>query len=244
MSLNSYGDSRPMESFRHRHRQQRAFIIGNGPSLHTSDLEKLKGEITFASNKIYLSFEQTAWRPTYYAVEDKLVMTQNYNRIKGLDGFVKFIPRYLNQWVPAIENAVYFDLKIKNFYPDQPGFSNDAADMICWGSNVSYTLIQIAAYMGIKEIYLIGIDHHLTLPDLRDPDDPNILISQGECNHFHPDYRKPGEKWFVPNLEVSIRSYEAAREALAAMGGKIYNASRGGKLEVFPRMDFDSVVCG
>ena len=41
------------------HKGKRAFILGNGPSLSIADLNKLKNEITFASNKIYLAFEKT-----------------------------------------------------------------------------------------------------------------------------------------------------------------------------------------
>ena len=37
------------------HRGRRAVIVGNGPSLNVADLERLKDEITFASNKIYLA---------------------------------------------------------------------------------------------------------------------------------------------------------------------------------------------
>ena len=38
---------------------KRCFIIGNGPSLKLEDLNRLKNEITIASNKIYLIFNKT-----------------------------------------------------------------------------------------------------------------------------------------------------------------------------------------
>ena len=40
------------------HKGRRAFIIGNGPSLKQTDLSKLKNEITFGMNRIYLLFDR------------------------------------------------------------------------------------------------------------------------------------------------------------------------------------------
>ncbi len=55
------------------HRGERCFVVGNGPSLKVDDLDKLVGEITFASHRIFLDFEQTQWWPTYYAMCDAVV---------------------------------------------------------------------------------------------------------------------------------------------------------------------------
>src|SRR5271157_2832817 len=40
------------------HLGERAFIIGNGPSLNKCDLSLLKNETTFAVNNIYLNYEK------------------------------------------------------------------------------------------------------------------------------------------------------------------------------------------
>ena len=190
----TYSSQISLGELKNCHAGRRAFVIGNGPSLRIRDLDHLQDEITFAANKIYLAFDSTHWRPTYYGVEDKLVMVQNYHTIKALKGPVKFLPRYLNRWVAPIPDAVYFDLETVPFYPQRPCFSHNAATRVYWGSTITYTLIQLACFMGIREIFLLGVDHDFKIPDERDPDDPYILISQGERNHFHPDYRKPGEK--------------------------------------------------
>ena len=62
-----------MRELKDKYKGQRCFVIGNGPSLTAEDLNLLKGEVTFASNRIYKMFEQTDWRPTYYAVFDEWV---------------------------------------------------------------------------------------------------------------------------------------------------------------------------
>jgi hypothetical protein len=65
-------------------------VIGNGPSLRPEDLDRLGSEITFASNKIYLVFDQIAWRPSYYSVCDPLVAQNNRETINGLELFKVF----------------------------------------------------------------------------------------------------------------------------------------------------------
>lgn len=235
-------NARRLMALKNCHRGRRCFVIGNGPSLNVADLERLKHEITFAANKIYLAFDQTDWRPTYYAVEDSMVMRQNFHRIRRLQGFTKLFPDRLKRWVPVIDDAVYFPFRQKAFYPGRPKFGIDALDTLYWGSTIVYTFIQLAWYMGLHEIYLIGVDFSFTVPKKTDPTTRAVLISQGEVNHFHPDYRRPGEKWYQPNLHHQKKSFQAAREAVSAMGGQIFNATRGGKLDVFPRVNFDTLI--
>ena len=230
-----------LKKFKDIHLGKRAFIIGNGPSLSASDLDLLKDEITFAANKIYLAYESTKWRPTYYAVEDKLVMVQNFEIIKSLTGSIKFFPEILNKWVHRIENAYYFNMVVEEFFPQLPKFSYNFYKCSYWGSTIIYTMIQLATFMGIRELYLIGVDFDFFVPDKRDEKDSNILICQGERNHFHPDYRKPGEQWFVPNLHVSGKSFQKAKAVIEEGGGSIYNATHGGKLEIFQRAKFESL---
>lgn len=55
-----------LKKFKNIHKGQRCFIIGTGPSLTVEDLELLKDEICFGSNRIFEIYPRTSWRPTYY----------------------------------------------------------------------------------------------------------------------------------------------------------------------------------
>jgi len=239
-------NERELAALKDKHQGKRCFILGNGPSLKTSDLDKLKNEITFAFNKIYLAFDQTEWRPTYYVVEDHWVAKQNYKTINGLRGFTKLFPTLLVDKikVPRFKNSIYFRLEWPGWGTEKElpkPFSSDALDRLYLGATVTYTAMQLACYMGIREIYLIGVDFSFEIPKKTDPTNERILISSGETNHFHPDYRRPGEKWYIPNLNRQERAFSVANKAMKEFGGNIYNATRGGKLEVFPRVDFDTL---
>ncbi|ODR88360.1 6-hydroxymethylpterin diphosphokinase MptE-like protein [Sinorhizobium alkalisoli] len=228
-----------LNSMRNSHLGKRCFIIGNGPSLRVEDLDRLKFEYTFASNKIYLAFEQTTWRPTYYAVEDLLVAKNNVDKITELTGMTKIFPSHMLKIIPRRQNHFYVQwIPPQDNTSPERNFSDDLSVGVCWGSTVTYTLIQYAVHMGFKEIYLIGIDHSYVEPK---SSGGNVLVSTGEVNHFHPDYRKPGEKWHVPVLDRLEHSYNYAREHCDRIGVKILNASRTTKLDAFPLIKFDDV---
>ncbi|MFW8637112.1 glycosyltransferase [Cribrihabitans pelagius] len=233
-------DNAFFNALRNRHLGQRCFVLGNGPSLTVSDLELLKDEITFAANKIYLCFDETEWRPTFYSVEDLLVAQNCRAEILAVDRTTKifahhmlpYLPRQANhhyaRWLPPADNRSPFR-----------EFSADLTKGICWGSTITYSMLQMAVHMGFKEIYILGLDHSYVEPKTREG---GALVSEGEVNHFHPDYRKPGEKWHYPVLDRLEHSYQFAKDYCDSIGVRIYNASRFSKLETFPRADLDAVL--
>lgn len=234
-------NERKLVGFKDQHKGKRCFLIGNGPSLKVADLDRLKGEISFAANKIYLAFDQTAWRPSYYLVVDELVGKQNFDAINNLQGFPKFFPtNAISVWNTVFDNSVYFRFRwvSPSKTPKPPGFSFDAMDKIFSGKSVVYSMMQLAFYMGIRQMYLIGMDFDFKITSQKDS---RCLISSGENNHFHPDYRKTGEKWNEPFLEYQEKAFQLAHSTLSKAGGAIWNVTRGGKLTVFPRVDFDTL---
>ena len=83
--------------------------------------------------------------------------------------------------------------------------------------------------MGFKEIYLLGVDFSFS-SNYKDA-----------CNHFIKNYYTKDSKAIFFADKESLQAYMSAREYADKNGIKIYNATRGGKLEVFDRVDFDSL---
>ena len=72
--------------------------------------------------------------------------------------------------------------------------------------------------------------------------DGDELVSQGDDpNHFAPNYFGTGFKWQLPDLKGSERAYRMARQAYEAAGRSVVDATVGGKLTVFPKVDFNSL---
>lgn len=233
-----------LSALRNVHAGRRCVIVGNGPSLRIADLDRLRGEISFGSNKIFLAYDQTGWRPTYYSVEDHLVLHNCRAEIAALQGSFKIFPAQMRDFGHHAADTLFVPLLPPRSFaqplsdPDFPGFSADLVHGIHWGSTVVYSQIQMAVHMGCTEIVLIGLDHRYDLPDRKLG---RVYVDAGERNHFHPDYRQPGELWHQPNLDVLEVSYTRARDVCAARGIAIRNASRDSALTVFERVDFDTV---
>lgn len=229
-----------LNKFKNIHQGERAFLIGMGPSLKISDLELLKNEITFACNKIYLAFEETNWRPTYYSVSDTLVAKNNHEIINQLN-LTSFHRDNVSKYIHEKSHITWLrDLRTIN---KEVKFWNRVDLGAFRGGSVLYLQIQLAIWMGIKEIYIIGADYSFDVPEGtgEKSDVGEILINDNQSNHFHPDYRKKGETWAKPNLQMQFDAFSLAKNYCQKHRIKIYNASRQTKLEVFERVNFDSI---
>lgn len=229
------------KAIRGRHHGRRGFVIGNGPSLRIEDLTRLAKtvDITIASNKVYLAFDQTPWRPDYYSIVDILLW--------------KKVRQDLHEHVPLVFTPLGFTLvdcrceaRRWNYLglagetgDDRVDFSDDVGRGIFGGCSVTYDNLQLAVHLGLNPIYLIGCDHFYHGEQAVQRDRP--IPSPAAINHFLPNYREPGEVVNPAPLDLMERAYRHARRFADRNGISIFNATRGGQLEVFERTDFDSL---
>lgn len=233
-------NERFLSDLRDQYAGRRAFIIGNGPSLRMADLDALDGEICFGANRIYLAFPHTRWRPTFLAAEDPLMIRGSLEELAELE-LIRFFPEDARRYFARWKSSTFPMLFLPYFHPSSPRFSRNILHRVYWGGTVVFSLMQLAWHMGIRELYLIGMDHSFMMEE--DGGHPQQAIQdRGEVNHFHPAYRKSGEFWYPPDVAWQEESFVVARQVFEASGGKIRNATRGGKLEVFERVDFDALV--
>jgi hypothetical protein len=231
-----------MEQYRGIGRGKRCFIMGGGPSLKKVDPLLLQNEDTFGVNAIYLITDWLGFLPKYYMVEDRLVVEDRGAEIAAMRGPAKFYDARYNAHIPP-------DMDTRNFrmfglfdgYPAFPCFSHDAAKGIWWGGTVSYMCMQLAWYMEYDPVYLIGMDHNYVKPETTKTNDL-VWTSQGDDpNHFHPDYFGKGKRWHDPQIPRMEAGFRRARLEYERAGRRIVNATRGGKLEIFPRVSFESL---
>lgn len=146
-----------LDAFKDRHKGERCFVVGNGPSLNELDMTLLKDEITLGSNRCYLGFERFGSPFKYWGIQDNYQI-QEYSREYETSlphDLPKFFPF---EYLPLLrfENACPVNITWPREAPHQ--FSSDPA-AIYSGFTVTYMLIQIAAVMGCDPIILIGTDH-------------------------------------------------------------------------------------
>ena len=220
---------------------KRCFIIGNGPSLTVEDLELLKDEITFAANRIYRMYEQTDWRPTFWMCVDPYILESDKDKIAKLPG-IKFVSNQIEHAGIDAGEELYWIYNHQpyriNKYSDRirVKFSEDVSKVFEAGETVTYNAIQFAVYMGFKEIYLLGVDHSYS----QRMDSKGRLQIDRSIKDYFGDVKT--EKFNIQNYTVSTEAYRSALAYANAHGIQIFNATRGGKLDVFPRISLDAVV--
>jgi hypothetical protein len=218
------------------HNGRRAFIIGNGPSLRQTDLSKLRNEFTFGMNRIYLLFPELGFSTTYFASINDLVIGQFADEILALP-----MPRFL-AWrshphfpahlpIPQLPTFLYTSYT-------GPRFSPDVRGRVWEGATVTNVALQLAFHMGFQQVILIGVDHNFASRGEAN----KTVVSQGDdLNHFAPNYFGKGAKWQLPDLDTSEVGYTFAREAYRKAGREVLDGTVGGKLTIFPKVDYNSL---
>ncbi|HSM25212.1 MAG TPA: 6-hydroxymethylpterin diphosphokinase MptE-like protein [Anaerolineaceae bacterium] len=222
-----------MHKFHNIHSGKRCFIIGNGPSLKQTDLNKLKDEFTFGMNRIYLAFEDLGFSTSYYVSVNDLVIEQCADDIINLK-----IPRFVSwrsgrKWLSQQENLFFLYTTFT-----EPKFAKDIRNRLWESATVTYVALQLAFYMGFQEVILIGVDHNFETKGKAN----TTVVSQGDDpNHFHPGYFGKGFRWQLPDLEMSEVGYQMAKEAFEKDGRKVLDATIGGKLTIFDKVDYNQL---
>lgn len=239
-----WSDKLKLKRFKDINKGKRCFIIGNGPSLSLDDLEMLKNEDTFAMNRIFKLYDLTDWRPKYYCSQDTKLLDELVEDLGIVcqSSEALFLNSYIrkdleNKGVIS-DNVNYVYVSAKNFYPNLPNFSHRIDKEIVNGYTVAYECIQLALYMGYKEIYFLGVDHNYN-QNLKA--DGSIEKNENVSNYATG---LEGDLAFLPQLEKSTLAFEKAKQVCEEKHVVIKNATRGGKLEVFERVDLDQLLKG
>jgi hypothetical protein len=222
-----------MYEMKNVHHGERCFIIGNGPSLKQTDLSKLKGEYTFGMNRIYLMFPELGFTTTYFASINDLVIEQCAEEIAALP-MPKFIAWHSNRHFQRFPDDMVF---LYTTYTG-PQFAYDMTRRIWEGATVTNVALQLAFYMGFEQVILIGVDHNFASKG----DANKTVVSDGDDpNHFDPRYFGKGFRWQLPDLDTSEIGYARARKAYEGAGRQVLDATLGGKLTIFPKIDYTSL---
>lgn len=239
-----------LAALKNRHRGQRAFILGNGPSIKRMDLRPLADEITFAVNSTFRLYPDCGWVAPYTCFSDRVRWSETGAAALEASPGSQFF--YADDWeVPSphtlftgaqLERIILLDRAYRlprflhrlMFVADRAGtvtylaftrkqFSSDPAKGVCLGNSVIFLAAQIAVHLGCNPVILLGVDMDYT----------------GPVKHFHEskvwtpptDYERDAKPWFV-----------RFRDDMAALGVEFLNGTDGGRIDCLRRVDFKHLV--
>jgi hypothetical protein len=228
--------NRRLREFYGKYAGKRCFVIGNGPSLKHTDLSLLKNEYTFGMNRVYLAFEEWGFQTSFLVSINNLVIEQCRDDFQtlSLPKFFSWRSRKLLFPKGQPDQNTHF---LDTTYTGQK-FADSLAARFWEGATVTYVCLQLAFCMGFKEIYLIGVDHNFETKGAAN----KIVVSSGDDpNHFSPEYFGKGFRWQLPDLDTSEIAYRMANQVYLSRGRQVFDATVGGKLEVFQKVDYSSL---
>jgi len=227
-------NERKLAALKGKHLGRVAFLIGNGPSVRIPDLERLEDEVTFCCNRFYLAYEKMAFRPTYTICADRQMIEDFGAEIVARSESVTFL---VSERPPGISGD-YIWLRFKHSEPMV--FSQQIYDHVMTGGGTLIAAMQLGYFMGLTRFLLYGVDHDFEFAKDSQAK-ANLRSASGDGNHFIENYRS-GKPWTPPVTELIEESFQICDRLLRSRGGWVKNATRGGKLEVLERIDFDEVV--
>ena len=225
-----------LASWRNRHRDGRAFILGCGPSLSRIPEPTLRllayDPLTIACNYLW-RWPGLSFRPTLWAMSE-------WDHVEPVDRGLRALERE-KSWLPVPRFVAGPDLEghYERHMP-APYFDNwtlverDMSKPICQGyvggfdgglrtatggGVVFECAVQLAAWMGCRDIFLLGVD----------AEDTGYVYST--------------ETGVGASLRKEIpRVAECLAESLLPHGIGLYNATPGGRLDSIPRVDLKDVL--
>jgi hypothetical protein len=207
----------------------------------------LEDEYSFGLNKIADIYPTTTWRPSFYVNVSRTVLDPTWaesaaRAVKETTSFlsVAFISHIIAE-SDLPENVYLVDPLDTRGRPNLPVWSQDIVHGVSkYGSSMT-AVLQIAVYMGFNPIYLLGCDGEYV----------QIDWGGSDPNHFSEDYDKLqlGKRKIVMTASMASfcsdavqRGHEVAKYACDALGVEIYNATVGGEIEIYPRVDIREVL--
>jgi hypothetical protein len=239
------------EKFRNRHADgSRCFILATGPSIRTQDLSLLKGETCISLSNFIVHPHNSLIRPAYHCVprlgfppSTPETAAAWFREMEAKTGQATFFMDYENQWI--VDRYGLFrdkELHYLSFGRNWSGLNGAGIDLTLPLPRIQSSpvmALQVAIFLGFKEIYLLGCDH-------------DWLLHFGQSLHFYqenenPIFQQPGvaENW---DLEAEARAFAVLfgqyRELLnyaGPRGIRVFNATAGGLLNVFPRVTYETL---
>lgn len=161
------------KQFKNIHKDQRCFILGNGPSLNEEDLSVLKNEVVFTVNQIARNPQFKKFNSSYhFCVDDNFfdLDLQNdsdlelfetmHNAVKGTKAPICFYPLKHKEYLEKnglADHTTHYLLTGLYLTDNFNSYPNIIKYIPSFGTVVQFA-IYVAIYMGFSEIYLLGCD--------------------------------------------------------------------------------------
>lgn len=236
-------NDRALSALKNKFKGRTVFVLGNGPSVKFADLERLAGAVCLATNRFYLAYEQTDLRPAYVVASGAAMLNLHGEDLLARANAPVLVPYGDAARVDdgaTLDRAMLFHTRPDDGPVFQP---NPFKGLGSGGGLTVFLAMQLAAWMGARRLVLYGVDLSYVVSDGAEQDGA-MWRDDGEQHHFLAGYRSKGQLWREPDMGIVNGAMDAAARWAEAHGLTIVNATHGGALNAFDRVDLGEEIAG
>lgn len=209
---------------------QRVVLVGNGYTLQATDLDAIHaaGLDCFGMNGISGIFGRTAWRPRYYACVSTAVNDPVYEPVFRQGARAAELTFMCQDWLDLwrdIETVIPVYCVNGSEMPTGAWADTPMNGVCKWGTSMT-AVAQIAAWMGYKTIYFIGMPGRYT----------------GARHHFD-GYPPAPNRYTDEDDRAQRKAHKYIAENLTRLAIEFYNISRDTVINAYPRKRLEEVIC-
>ena len=231
------------------HAGRRCFVIANGPSLAVQDLRPLEHDVKIVVTGFFRHPQARQVRPEYWVLADPYFWAEPDKHFRPVLELAQEAAVPTRLFMPTGGAATFasaalgplIDLHFVHYDGargiDRPiDFTQGVPP---FGQNVVIVALMLALYLGCDPIYLVGCDHDFMKTRREEYEGMRVA-------HFYPGSVNAAsehlswDQWSAA-MQRMVFEYEQLRAYAARWGFHVFNATRGGALEVFPRVDYESL---
>ncbi len=238
------------------HKGKRCYILGGGPSLKQFDLNKINDEVVFAVNEFYLLGNVV--NINYYVAADpyywdaKVISDTKGRFFDGIKELEKNNPN-IKYWFPVQFCDVMKSIGIQwnNLFYFFPGrhwdrridYNIDLTKRIMVRWSVIQYCIQMAVYMGIKEVFLLGCEETRIISLLNDYLDDSgyeyaYSISEDDMKSFRNFFNEISIYNHLYGFSNILKGYGEMQELCFNNGIKLYTCAKRTLVKDVPYFDY------
>jgi hypothetical protein len=237
------------ESFKNIAKGKKCFILGNGPSINSIDLDCLKDEDLIVMSSFYLHKDYKKIDPKYHVVVkvyDNLIPIEDQNNwYKDMENKIKCDAIFFNaDQYEIIKKGNFFKKFNLNFVStaNRSKRKFDITKITKHHRTGPLKCMEIAMYMGYSEIYLLGVELDTFCAKEYSYFFDRTNMKTKDKNIKSDDNVKAKMTELLYNNWLTYKDFDEIANFASENNIKVFNLSEISKLDMFDRVSMETVL--